>query len=485
MNGLLSLSYRLVHLVIAVAVLSVSASLSPAQTPERATKVVIDPGQRHQIVQGFGINFTGPYFRDDQQKMFDMLINDLGISMFRVLPYFVGSDWEVTNDNDDPHSANWAYYDERYSNPVFEAAWKGLRFLNSRGIRPVLALMGPAPAWMMEETSAPPRHGVCSSHSRAGRLKPEMYDEFAETVVTLAVYARRKAGIDFEYFSPVNETDCYPNEGPRIDPQDMPRVLGAIARRLNQEGLGDVKLAVADQALIKNDYVEAILRDAELMKSVGAITLHSYSDDSVGQHARSVGQSAYAHVPVWLTEYGSLEDLNRTEANEWKEFALAANRRALLALNQGAGALFYFNTFDDYEECMRRHTFYGLFTSAGHVYSPRKRYYATRQLFHFVAPGSQRIAASTESKSLTVSAFRDGGEGTLTVVGVKEGGPGRIRITVAAPPAGPGRWDLYLTTRELNCRKFDTLEETAGAVEADLPDEAVFTLVRRTEGRGK
>ncbi len=457
--------------------LCVASSLSPAQTPTSLSKVVVDPVRRYQVVEGFGVNFTGPYFRDDQKRMFDLLIDDLGVSMFRVLPYFVYSNWEEVNDNADPLSANWAYYDERYSSPVFEAAWRGLRFLNSRGIRPVLALMGPVPPWMTEESSTPPRHSVCSSSSRQGRLKPEMYDEFAEMVVTMAVYARRKAGIEFDYFSPANETDCYPNEGPRIDPEEMPKVLAAVARRMNQEGIGDVRLVAAENAIITNDYIGPILKDKELMKQVGAFALHSYSDNSVGPHVDAISRSAYAHVPVWLTEYGSLEDLNRTAENEWKEFSLASNRRALIALNQGASALFYFNVFDDYEECMKRETYYGLFSSAGHLYSPRKRYYATRQLYHFVAPGSQRIEAATDAKGLTVSAFWDGAEGTLTLVGVKQGGPGRIQVSVPSSPIAPRRWDLYLTTRELNCRKVETLDGAGGAVEFDLPEEAVFTLV--------
>ena len=448
-----------------------------AQTAPAASRVDINPEQRYQIIQGFGLNYTGPYYRDDQRRMFDMLVNDLGVRMFRVVAYFVYSDWETVNDNDDPQSANWDYYDERYSNPVFEASWKGMRELNARGIRPVLALMGPVPSWMVEENSAPPRHRVCSPESRMGRLKPAMYDEFAEMVVTMAVYARRKAGIEFDYFSPLNETDCYPGEGPRVDPEEMPKVLTAVARRLQKEGLGDVKLTVADHAIIGNDYINPILKDSALMKQVGAFALHSYSDDSVGPHAASVRKSAYAHVPVWLTEYGDLGDLDRTAANEWKAFALAANRRALIALNQGASALFYFNAFDDYEECMRRHTYYGLFSSAGHLYTPRKRYYAVRQLFHFVAPGSQRIAASTEAKGLTVSAFRDGAAGTITVVGVKEGAPNHLRISVPSSSPAISKWELYATTRELDCRKMDTLAARNGVVEFDLDDEAVFTLV--------
>jgi len=431
--------------------------LLSAQSLGTPGHIVVNTARRHQVIEGFGLNYTGPYFRDDQEDMFDLLIKDLGASMFRVVAYFVYSDWEVVNDNAEPNSANWEYYNERYSNPIFEASWKGLRFLNSRGIRPVLALMGPAPPWMVEETSPAPRHKVCVPSSRQGRLRPDMYDEFAEMVVTMAVYARSRAGIDYEYFSPFNETDCYPPEGPRVDPEDAPNVLAAIARRLRQEGLGDVKLAVADQAIITTDYIGPILKHKELMKCVGAFTLHTYGEDSVGAHVQAVRNSAYPHVPVWLTEYGDLNDLDKTAANDWTRYSLAANRRALTALNQGASALFFFNAFDDYEECARRLTYYGLFRSADHVYAPKKRYYATKQLYRFVAPGSQRIGASTEAQGLTVSAFRDGAANSLTIVGVKERGPNRIRVSFPSSSQLPRTWDLYLTTPDLNCRKTDTL----------------------------
>lgn len=52
-----------------------------------------------------------------------------------------------------------------------------------------------------------------------------------------------------------------------------------------------------------------------------------------------------------LTEYGDLNDLDKSAENDWTHFLLAANGRALTALNQGANAVFYFNGFDDYEEC--------------------------------------------------------------------------------------------------------------------------------------
>ena len=266
-------------------VLATAFTQLAAQTPP--ARIVIDPGHRHQVVQGFGLNYTGPYFRDDQKAMFDRFIDDLGITMFRVVANYVYTNWEEVNDNADPFSANWAYYDERYSSPVFEASWKGMRYLNSRGIRPVLALMGAVPEWMNEPVPGPVKKDA-PREQRFGRLDPAKYDEFAETVVTMAAYARRKAGIEFEYFSPLNETDCYPNEGPRVEPPDMPGVLTAVARRMNQEGLGDVRLLVAEQGDIKRNYIGPMLKTPELMKQVGAFAVHSYSDNSVGPNVNIV-----------------------------------------------------------------------------------------------------------------------------------------------------------------------------------------------------
>jgi len=459
--------------------------MAPARAQEQKgnARIQINPGQEYQVIQGFGINYTGPYFRNDQKAMFDRLIDDLGITMFRVVPYLVYSNWEEYNDNSDPNEMNWEYYNNRYSHPIFEATWNGLHYLNSRGIRPMLALMGPVPGWMTDDKAPPPQHRVCQENvpaDKQGHLSPAMYDEFAEEVVSMLMYARNHEHIDFEYFSPFNETNCYPPEGPRIDPDEAPKVLEAVARRLRKEGLGDVRLAAPDNAVITNDYTDPILKDDGLMKQVGVFTFHSYSDESVGPQVERVKASKYPQTPVWLTEYGDLSDENKTFANQWKMFSLAANRRALTALNQGASALFYFDAFDDYEECMKRLCYYGLFTSASQVYSVKKSYYAVRQLYHFVRPGWQRIAVSTEAPGLTVSAFQGPAPDALVVVGVKEGGPNHFRIEL--PPAAAGNttsWDVYETTPELDCQKVMTAPARNGWADIELPAEAVFTLVGR------
>jgi hypothetical protein len=124
-----------------------------------------------------------------------------------------------------------------------------------------------------------------------------------------------------------------------------------------------------------------------------------------------------------------------------------------------------------------------LFTSASHVYSPKKSYYATRQLYHFVRPGWRRIGAGSEAPGLTVSAFSGPSADSLVIVGVKEGGPTHFRIELSATASGPARWELYETTRDLDCQKVDVVPFLDGAAEIDLPGEAVFTLVG-TGGNG-
>jgi O-glycosyl hydrolase len=470
-------------MVLAIAMFLLAAVPAAAQDPSHNPHIVINPTQEYQRIQGFGINYTGPYFRNDQKAMFDQLIDDLGVTMFRVVPYLVYSNWEEYNDNDDPNVMNWEYYNNRYSHPLFEATWNGLHYLNSRGIRPMIALMGPVPAFMTDDKAPPPQHRVCQENvpaDRQGHLNPAMYPEFAEEVVSMLMYARNHEHIDFDYFSPFNETDCYPPEGPRIDPDEAPKVLDAVAARLKKEGLGDVRLAVADNAIITDDYTDPILKDDDLMKQVGVFSFHNYGDRgeySVGAQVERVKASKYPQTPVWLTEYGDLDDRDKTFENQWKGFSLRVNQRALIALNQGASALFYFDAFDDYEECMKRLCYYGLFTSASQVYSRKKSYYATRQLYHFVRPGWTRIAASSSTPELTVSAFQGPSPDSIVLVGVKEGGPNHYTIDLPRMASGPRSWDLYETTRDLDCQKVMSIPVPDEGTQLDLPAEAIFTLV--------
>lgn len=450
-------------------------------------RIDIDLSKRFQFMDGFGVNFNGTYFRESQKPMIDMLIGDLGATIFRLDPYGI-TNWEASNDDNDPKHMNWDYYNDRYSIPQFEAAWAAARYLNSHGIQPFMALSGTAPEWMLDTNPASTTqqpHARTRNLTKPYHLNPAMYEEFAEEVVSMAVYARTKAHINFQYFGPINETDCYPEEGPRIDPSEAPRVLSAISHRLRQEGLGDVRLVVAEQCNLENDYVGPILESHDLMSQVGVFAFHSYRSASLTPHIERLNGTKYASsVRIWLTEYGDLNDLDLSAANEWAGFSLAATHRALQAINEGASAALFWDAFDNYHEHYPRFTHYGLVQNADHQYSPKKRYYAAKQLYHFVKPGARRVAASSsDSHSLLASAFYDGTSNSVVLVGLKQGGADEIEIRVNGSELQPETWDVYQTTRNLNCMRTDTVTANGGAIRLSLPDESIFTLVGKIESK--
>src|SRR6266567_7541451 len=449
-----------------------------AQNAATTSTIAVNPAESFQTIDGFGVNFNGTYFRDAQKPMIDMLIDDLGATIFRLDPYGL-LNWEAVNDNDNPQVMNREYYNDRYSIATFEASWAAGRYLNSRGIRPFLALSGIAPDWMLDSNAPPPQHKVCGGSSGMGHagpmkpnhLNPDMYDEFAEEVVSLAVYARTRARIDFQYFGPINDTDCYPAEGPRVDPDEMPKLLSAVARRMKKEGLGDVRLVVAEQAIVTTDYIGPIMQEPDLMKQVGVFAFHTYGSDSVGPQLERVRSSKYPNTPVWLTEYGDLKDLDKSAENEWEGFSVAATQRALRALNQGARAALYWDAYDNYHEHYPRLTFYGLIKNTDHVFSPKKRYYAAKQLYHFVRPGSQRIAATADTAAVLVSAFHNGATNSLILVGTKQGGPSRVELALPQARSMPAVWALYESTPTLNCVKVNDVPVREGIAAFDLPQE--------------
>ena len=125
--------------------------------------------------------------------------------------------------------------------------------------------------------------------------------------------------------------------------------------------------------------------------------------------------------------------------------------------------------------------YYGLMRNTDHIYTPKKRYYAARQLFRFVRPGSVRIKATTEDSNLMVSAFRNDSSGSLILVGVKRGASAsQVQIALTGGSQIPLAWDLYQTTRSLDCASMGTLKTENNMVQLELPDEAIFTLVGTT-----
>ncbi|MDZ4696671.1 MAG: hypothetical protein SGI86_16125, partial [Deltaproteobacteria bacterium] len=95
-----------------------SRTARPAEVPTETATVTVDPAKRAQTIEGFGVNFNGVYYRDAQKTLLELLVKNLGISIVRFDPYDQ-TDWEMENDNADPHLINWKVFDDRFSSPAF------------------------------------------------------------------------------------------------------------------------------------------------------------------------------------------------------------------------------------------------------------------------------------------------------------------------------------------------------------------------------
>ena len=60
---------------------------------------------------------------------------------------------------------------------------------------------------------------------------------------------------------------------------------------------------------------------------------------------------------------------------------------------------------------------------------------------------------------------------------MKQGGPNRIQIALSGGEPEPAAWELYATTRNVDCLKLDTVPIRNGVAQIELPEEAIFTLV--------
>ena len=150
-----------------------SASVNVTVSGGSGTALAINGAQTFQTMDGFGVNINSLSWKNGElAPALDRLVDEVGAKTWRVV--FDMADWESTNDNADPHTPNWTYYNALYSNAKFQNLWGTLRYLNQKGVTSgiMLSFMGRVPAWM---------GGPRITNTAA------MEDEFVETVATPAL----------------------------------------------------------------------------------------------------------------------------------------------------------------------------------------------------------------------------------------------------------------------------------------------------------
>ena len=406
----------------------------------------VDGNAKRQVVDGFIVNAnSAPWNNGALIPILDMLV-DQGGSIYRVIVDKM--DWEATNDNSDPFTFNWAYYNTIYSSPKFENFWNTIAYLNSKGITNgiLLNFMGPGPNWIGQD-----------SH-----ITPGLEDEWVETVASLLYYARFNRGLQFTQVGPSNEVDWDGIEGPRIDQWQYAVFLQKLAERLDAIGLGDIQLVGPDTASVVsgvNDYLPQLLANPTAMSKIQHFGFHNYGDNAAGADAE-IKSSAYPNRDFWMTEASFGNDYYGVE-------------RLMAQLENGAAAV---GVWDAYESVYnhRPNDSQPMLDLVGGQYVPLQSFYVYKTLFKFVPPGATRLQTASTA-SVDSVAFFDTVTRRVTVFGHAHTG-GTVRIALTNLPM-VSSYQVYYTSHTTQFeRQPDVTLVNGVAVLTNIDGDGYFTL---------
>jgi hypothetical protein len=312
----------------------------------------------------------------------------------------------------------------------------------------------------------------------------------------MVAWAKQEESLDFTLFGPMNETDIGSPEGPTVMPAGYVEVTRIVDRLLRERGLDDIRYVVAEQARYDTRYVQAFVGAPDLHDRIGAFGVHSYADYPISTYAEVpdlVATSPCAGTSVWLSEYG---DLDQSGEKEW-HIAWVSTRRLLDVLEAGLNGALAWDAYDNYHDHNEHWTIYGLIRTGLHAYTPKKRYYAAKQVYRYVLPGFERIGVGPmphprfewwpkgpTSDGIRMLAFANPERTLVTLVGMNASTEDvylNVGLNGFGDAVTKGRVSYYRTTETENCaRVADAYVQTRNhphwGIDVAVPGRSIFTL---------
>ncbi|MCY7350376.1 MAG: PKD domain-containing protein [Cytophagaceae bacterium] len=452
-----------------------SASASATISTQTST-ITVDLGQKFQIIEGFG-GFGGQdvYWRPGPHtspEFVKNVVDELGLTIHREE---IPLSFEPVNDNADPNVTDLSRFNLSQPTPedgsvTLANHFAVMKSLKDAGVTKFIASVWSPPRWMKynnqtgngtkDQNSAPAY--TTTPGSSTNQLKPELYPEFAETIVAYIRLLKRETGIDLYAVSLQNEPrfsqfyqSCVYNGEALRD------VIKVVGRRLKAEGL-TTKLFLPED-LGFTDAVRAMLlptlNDAEARSYVSIVAVHGYAFDGVqpGSADAATWQTIYGwgqpyNLPLWMTETSGFKN---DQAGAIKLAGAMYN-----ALRFGNVSAWLFWTLAELEVGD-----YSLLSSSG---QKTKRFFVSKQFYRYVRPGARRVGASSENASVLSLAFQDSGKTILVLINQSPADQ-VLRLTGTS-----GKMAQFTTSASLDCAK------TAEGPASDrllLPANSVSTVV--------
>ena len=413
-----------------------------------AVRVTVDTRSTYQVMEGFGSSvrvWDDPHVANQPKSVIGeqarsailkKLYSELRLTRAR---FVYDGGIEVTNDNDDPFTFN---------PKGFNFAWKR----NDA---------------FVEYAQAASVHGPIVFFPSPLRPEPWMHennpDEYVEWV--LAILLRWKAlGTELPYFSILNEPS-YVRSG-IWSPAWMTAVSRSLGKRMQAEGL-KTRLVLPDDlnACVALPIAEAVLRDAEARRYVGALAFHTY--DGTAECIDHLQALARRHdLPLWMTEHSHGADYPGAFA--WgKEIHELITRHNVSAVDHMWG---FFGDWEEEPAALIALSFRGIRQTDMQLLPS---YFVTGHYSRFVYPGDVRVRADSSLGDLLVSAYR--GPGRLSVVLINDSAAPRVITLELKGAAAPHRFDALLTDAGTSWAPLAPTS-VGGAVTLHMPPRSLVTL---------
>jgi fibronectin type 3 domain-containing protein len=421
----------------------------------------VDGSQRFQTISALGADINPNSWDNGNLKVaLDMLIDQEGMKTFRVGMDMI--DWESTNDDSDPYTFNWDYYnpiysgqtsfDTQYAGSNFANTWNVIDYLHQKGIPDSgieLSFMGPGPSWMGGSSLASGKE-----------------DEFVEEVLSAAYYGYSH-GHTFGLFSPNNEMDISSNEGVTMSDTRYADILNRLAGRMNALGMGGVKI-LGPESCCTVGYANPMKTYPTLMANLAHFDFHNYIGDDNGAAAAVAGTGK----DFWISEYANFDqtfaylDQGAAGLQMWEAYDSVYNHAVVNGRGKDPGNDSL--TFGD--------TPLIAYNKTTKVYTPRSEFYYFGQLFKWVPIGSQRISANSGNSNVKIEAFQDPATTRLTLVGENNSGSAQTLTIALNNLAVPSAFQYSQTNSGSHMAQGADVPVSAGSATVTVPANTTFTL---------
>jgi glucuronoarabinoxylan endo-1,4-beta-xylanase len=428
--------------------------------------IEINGAKRNQKIEGFGgssayyewllRNLREPY----RTEVADLLFSHLGINTYRLRAW---TKIESINDDGDPENFNWEAFNFTTDQ---DQVWNAIE-AKKRGVTRFIASVWSPPAWMKNNTQ----------ETNDGYLLPEMYEEFAEWISAYIIGYKKYHGIDIGWISIQNEPDYTATwETCIYTPEQLKDLIKVVGRKFAREGI-TAKIVVPETSGVYGaiNYIEAIMSDPEAAQYIDVFAAHLYDvqffnpDQGIMWLKMLSELCAKYGKPLWMTEYSYLDF---PEAGTYNEALYTAQHIHNTLVYGNASVYLVWELF------WYRETGLISISMEGDNYKITPKYYAIKQFFKFISPGSIRIDASSDRYQILVSAYLNEESGDITIVIINRGSKD-ADANIFLKNLTALSFKQYRTSKTEKCEYIGDVAVKDGVLKVLLLSDSITTLATR------